>query len=85
MTDGNTPNSSTTGSTDTGELLRRQAAAMERLALVSDPEYIPRARALRRLAGMVVALSGGVLAAYEFAIFVYESHQRRGKIGRAHV
>ena len=80
MTDGNTPNPSTTGSTDTGELLRRQAAAMERLALVSDPEYIPRARALRRLAGMVVALSGGVLAAYEFAIFVYESHQRRGMV-----
>jgi tetratricopeptide (TPR) repeat protein len=62
---------------DTGELLRRQAAALERLALVSDPEYVPRARALKRLAGLVVALSGGVLAAYEFALFIYESHVRR--------
>lgn len=82
MDNPSTPNgtSSHDDSSDSSELMRRQAMALERLALVSDPEYIPRARALKRLAGLIVALSGGVLAAYEFAIFVYESHQRRDMV-----
>jgi tetratricopeptide (TPR) repeat protein len=80
MTNAPEPDSTSSPRDDTGELLRRQAEAMERLALVSDPEYVPRARAVKRLAGLIVALSGGVLAAYEFAIFVYESYQRRDMV-----
>lgn len=63
------------------ELMRRQAAALERLALVSDPEYVPRTRALKRLAGLVVALGGGVLAAYEFANVLYDSYVSRKMVG----
>ena len=59
------------------ELLRRQAAALERLAEVSDPEYKPRQKVVQKILAAGIAGSGIVLGTYEFAQFVYESHQRR--------
>ncbi len=61
-------------------LMRRQAEALERLAEVSDPEYKPRQRVYGKLAGLVVAGSGAVLAGYEFILFVLESQERRAMV-----
>jgi tetratricopeptide (TPR) repeat protein len=62
------------------ELLRRQAAALERLAEVTDPEYKPRQKLLQKLLAMAIAGSGVVLGTYEFAQFVIESHERRAMV-----
>jgi tetratricopeptide (TPR) repeat protein len=62
------------------ELLRRQAAALERLAEVSDPEYKPRQKVVQKLIAAAIAGSGVVLGTYEFAQFVIESHERRAMV-----
>jgi tetratricopeptide (TPR) repeat protein len=62
------------------ELLRRQAAALERLATVSDPEYNPNKKLLQKIVALAVAGGGIVVGTYEFAQFVVESHERRTMI-----
>lgn len=68
------------GPGEPNELLRRQAAALERLAEVSDPEYKPRQKVVQKLMAAAIAGSGVVLGTYEFAQFVIESHERRAMV-----
>jgi len=59
------------------QLLQRQAAALERLAVVSDPEYKPRKKAIRNMLGLAFAGCGLLVGSYEFGLFVWDSYQRR--------
>ena len=71
------------GADDRGEsqvLLRRQAEALERLATVSDPEYKPRQKVVKRLMAVGIAGGGIVLATYQFGLFVMDSYERRGMV-----
>lgn len=59
------------------DIHERQALALERLAVVSDPEYKPRKKFIQHLAGFVVAGFGIAAGGYEFVQFIIESHERR--------
>lgn len=62
------------------ELLQRQTAALEQLAVVSDPAYAPRKKAIAKLVSLVLLGSGVVLGGYEFALFLLEAYERRAMV-----
>ncbi len=59
------------------KLLDRQAEALERLAIVSDPAYKPKEKFLAKFVGFLIAGSAVVLGGYEFVRFVVESREQR--------
>jgi tetratricopeptide (TPR) repeat protein len=62
------------------ELLRRQAVALERLVVVADPTSAPRKKFVARMIALAVGWSGAVVGAYQFGIFVVESHAKRSMV-----
>jgi tetratricopeptide (TPR) repeat protein len=59
------------------ELVRRQTEALERLATVSDPAYVPRRRFYQKLVAIVIAAGGATVGASELARYLWEEWERR--------
>jgi tetratricopeptide (TPR) repeat protein len=77
MSNSERPSEAGSNEAATQALLARQAAALERLALVSDPQYQPKQRLYQKLAGMILGGFGLAAGGYQFVLFMIDSHEQR--------